>query len=504
MLLIFLLYWLSPLLSFGNLAPATTPGLDVTRVGVVADGTTLQTARLQALLDSLGEAGGGTLYFPPGRYLTGSLTLHSHIGLHLAAGAVLLGSDRFADYTRPHLLYAQGAEGISLLGPGRIDGQGEAFWDEAHQPLPRPTPWILFENCRHLRIRDIQLVASPAHTLVLKSCRWAVIEGVHIDNPLYGPNTDGIDLTSSQDIHISHTYISTGDDAICLKGQADGPVSHVIVTNCILISDDAAIKCGTGSASDVRHCQFSQIQIRDTRYGIAFFMTQGAAYEHLSFSQIHIQTASRHRTEYPLYMDIDRRDAEASLGRIAHIRLQDITVETRGNCLLAGHPQAPLQDLTLDGLTLHVSDPVDLAGLRKPRGNKKFVAQSGSVDYAAVPAHLTIAHCDGLRVRDLRVVAAPDETPARHDLYLREVRDFELRELALAPGGLAAIALSYCNRGLISRVQPRPSDDLGFWEEGSSGIMVDVEPLRSATPGGPDAEGIPVPHEGVPLDPRDE
>ena len=43
---------------------------DVTSFGAVGDGTTDDTAAIQAAADALEEAGGGELFFPPGRFRT--------------------------------------------------------------------------------------------------------------------------------------------------------------------------------------------------------------------------------------------------------------------------------------------------------------------------------------------------------------------------------------------------------------------------------------------------
>lgn len=82
---------------------------------------------------------GGQLYFPAGRYLTGSLQLKSNVTLYLEKEAVLLGSTSPYDYpgfstekelkvNNDHfdqaLIYAEGAENIGITGEGCIDGQG--------------------------------------------------------------------------------------------------------------------------------------------------------------------------------------------------------------------------------------------------------------------------------------------------------------------------------------------------------------------------------------------
>ena len=81
---------------------------------VAADGTGLATAAIQAAIDRMAaRRGGGTVVLPPGRFVTGTIRLASHVTLHLAAGALLEGSDDPADYP---------------VDPGRSSSAGIRRW----------------------------------------------------------------------------------------------------------------------------------------------------------------------------------------------------------------------------------------------------------------------------------------------------------------------------------------------------------------------------------------
>ena len=58
--------------------------------GVINDGITMNTEKIQQLIDKVADLGGGTVYFPPGKYLTGTLFLKSYINLHIESPAPLL------------------------------------------------------------------------------------------------------------------------------------------------------------------------------------------------------------------------------------------------------------------------------------------------------------------------------------------------------------------------------------------------------------------------------
>jgi polygalacturonase len=72
-------------------------------------------------------------------------------------------------------------------------------------------------NFTNLRIEDIRIRGASGWTMRPINCINVVIQGIAIKNPIYGPNTDGIDMTGCKNLLMSDCTIDTGDDAICLK-----------------------------------------------------------------------------------------------------------------------------------------------------------------------------------------------------------------------------------------------------------------------------------------------
>ncbi len=64
--------------------------VDMLKAGAKANGKALNTKLINSTIDRLNRGGGGTLFFPAGTYLTGSIHLKSNITLELEAGATLL------------------------------------------------------------------------------------------------------------------------------------------------------------------------------------------------------------------------------------------------------------------------------------------------------------------------------------------------------------------------------------------------------------------------------
>ena len=74
------------------------PVFPVLDYGIKNDGTTLNTDKIQQLIDKVADLGGGIIYFSPGKYLTGTIFLKSHINLHIESGAAILGSLDIDDF----------------------------------------------------------------------------------------------------------------------------------------------------------------------------------------------------------------------------------------------------------------------------------------------------------------------------------------------------------------------------------------------------------------------
>src|ERR1035437_8189538 len=122
---------------------AMAADFDVTAFGAKSDRSVNQAPAIQRAIDACARAGGGTVYFPAGDYLSGTITLKSNVTLHLSGGATLWGSRRIEDYDPLHLIYAQNAENIAIEGNGVINGDGDAFWEPNFKAkAKRPTPLI--------------------------------------------------------------------------------------------------------------------------------------------------------------------------------------------------------------------------------------------------------------------------------------------------------------------------------------------------------------------------
>src|SRR3989441_3824120 len=76
---------------------------DVRAFGAKGDGKTLDTPAINKAIDAAAAAGGGTVRFPAGSYLSFSIHLKSNIALYLDQGATIVAANTSSDakYDRP-------------------------------------------------------------------------------------------------------------------------------------------------------------------------------------------------------------------------------------------------------------------------------------------------------------------------------------------------------------------------------------------------------------------
>src|SRR5712692_807402 len=237
--------------------------------GAKGDGTTLDTAAVQAAIDACNHDGGGIVLVPAGLFHVGTVELKSNVALHLAATGTLLGS---ADGNQYHavdaiplhgdstlgdgnwaLIFAVDAKNITIEGPGLIDGQGIQF----HSPSPGVSPpsglggnrrpyHLLFHRCEHLRVRDVRLWRSAYHSVRVIQCKYVEMDGLHIYNRVNG-NNDGFHFISSEHVAVSNCTVQSQDDACALFGSC----KFVTVTNCTFSTRWSVFRFGGGVAENI-------------------------------------------------------------------------------------------------------------------------------------------------------------------------------------------------------------------------------------------------------------
>src|SRR3954469_18390373 len=70
---------------------------NVRKFGAKGDGMAKDTIAIQSAIDAAGREG-GCVYFPPGRYLCGTVRLRSHVTIQIENGATLVAAPERSDF----------------------------------------------------------------------------------------------------------------------------------------------------------------------------------------------------------------------------------------------------------------------------------------------------------------------------------------------------------------------------------------------------------------------
>ena len=283
---------------------------DPGRYGAVGDGKTDCTDAFRRAIAECAKAGGGSVSLPSGDFLTAAIHLQSNVNLHVPAGATI----RFirdprrylpAVYTRwegtecmnySPFIYAYNQQNVAITGAGVLDGQCdcEHWWpwkgktncgwkkgdpnqagarerliEMADHDAPVATrlfgdgaflrpQFIQPYRCNNVLIEGVTITNSPMYEVHPVLCRNVTVRNVKISS--LGPNNDGCDPESSEDVLIEGCEFTTGDDCIAIKSgrNRDGrrvavPSRNIVIRRCLMKDGHGGVTIGSEISGDVRN-----------------------------------------------------------------------------------------------------------------------------------------------------------------------------------------------------------------------------------------------------------
>lgn len=368
--------------------------------GALNDGSKKATDAIKKAIETAAEAGGGTVYFPAGEYLTGPIYLESNITIYIDAGAVIRFSDDFADYLPmvpsrwegtdvinfSPLFYAYEEENIAIVGRGTIDGQGKKWWDFHNNAYGNTSKWqeLFAENnknvtmpdqpgmiergflrppfiqplfCKNFLVEGITIINSPFWTINPEYCENVTVTGVTINNP-DSPNTDGINPSSCSNVHISDCHITVGDDCITIKSGRDKdgrdraiPAENYTITNCTMLSGHGGVVIGSEMSGGVKKITISNCVFDGTDRGIRIksMRGRGATVEEIRVSNVVMKNIRDQAIVLNMhYGDTEPEPVSERTPQFKNIHFSNITAEANQAGLVVG-----LDELHIDGITFN-------------------------------------------------------------------------------------------------------------------------------------------------------
>ena len=277
--------------------------VDASRYGLVADGVTDNTAKLQAALSTC--PAGGTVYVPAGTYRTQSLFLQSSTTLYLEKGCTLLGGTNRTDYpilpgvlpchnekdehylglwegnpldSFAGLINVISAENVTITGEGTIDANAQNG-DWYQNPKEKNIAWrprlFFTSGAKNVVLHGVKVCNSYSWTIHPTYSENVDILNIRIRNSSTSPNTDGIDPESCKNVNIIGNHVHVGDDCIALKSgklflgmKLHVPCENVIIRNCCLSRGHGGLVIGSEMSGGVKNVTVTQCLMDHTDRGL--------------------------------------------------------------------------------------------------------------------------------------------------------------------------------------------------------------------------------------------
>jgi polygalacturonase len=481
---------------------------NIVNYGAAGDGITLNTIAIQKAIDACNDDGGGTVYFPAGTYLSGTIYLKNNITLYLDAGSILLGSTNVRDYPLNKTRYPSGSDryvaraliwgedlyNITITGRGTVDGQGSLFSD---QPIPqeewkdlvsvftdttrfRPEPFyinrpylIRLVSCRNILIEKIFLQKPAMWLQQYLNCEYLTLRDLNIYS--HGnPNNDLVDIDGSRNVIISGIYGDSDDDGITLKSTTETPVQNVTISDCIIRSRTNTIKAGTESASGFKDITITNCILKpslaDTGYsgrkeglaGIALELVDGGIMDRVTISNITIEDMAA-----PIFLRLGNRarpnrphQSLKPVGRFRNVKISNVTATNAGRngCSILGIPGHYIENISVSNVYINFDGggTKETAESVYPENDKDYPE---SIRYGDLPAYgFFCRHVDGLTLRDVHFDY--NEKEYRSPLICDDVKNLNLFNFKaqVSEDASAQIILRDTKDAYISECKPGSMD----------------------------------------------
>lgn len=503
-------------------AAASAGEYNIKDYSAIGDGITLNTRAIQAAIDDCAENGGGTVYFPAGTFLSGTIYLKNNVCLRLEAGALLLGSTRVEDYPLNQTRYPSGSDryvsraliwgedlhDLTITGRGTIDGQGADFGNTSvpgqewrnlvsvykdttrfrTEPSYINRPYLIrLISCRNILIEKVTLQKPAMWMQHYLNCDFVTIRNVNIYS--HGnQNNDLIDIGGSRNVVITGCYGDSDDDGITLKSTTADPVQNVTISDCIIRSRTNTIKAGTESSAGFKDITITNCILKpslaDTGYsgrpeglaGIALEIVDGGTLDRVTISNITIEDMAA-----PIFLRLGNRgrpymrsQKKVPVGTFRNVRISNIIASNAGRngCSILGIEGHDIENVSISNVYINFD-----GGGTKNQAESDYPENETdypeSTRYGDLPAYgFFCRHVDGLTFRD--VVLDFNEQESRAPLIFDDVKNLRLFNFRgqVSSSAPAQMIIKNCRNVSVSECQPDAMDVFMRLEKNSDDINI--------------------------------
>lgn len=191
------------------------------------------------------------------------------------------------------------------------------------------------------------------------------IHDVSMHGDFNSPNTDGIDIDSSNNTVIKDCHIDTGDDAICSKSEL-GPLYNLTVTNCWIRTKSCAVKLGSMTNFNLGNLHFEQLVIVDSHRGLGIQLRDSGNINNVTYANIQMSTRYYHPSWWglaePIYVSACPRTPDTVLGSVNNVHYMNITTTSENGIFLSGLEESFLKGLHFRNVKMTLARSTNFTG----------------------------------------------------------------------------------------------------------------------------------------------
>ncbi len=407
------------------------PCFNVRNFGAKGDSSAIDTEAINRAIDAASSAGGGTVYFPAGEYLSFSVHLKSNITLFLDNGAYLIAAnpeegkggfdapepnafDKYQDFGHSHwhnsLIWGENIENIAIVGHGWIVGtNGLTRSGRINPGLGNKA--VALKLCRNVTLKDFTILRGGHFCLLATG-----VDNMTIDNVKLDTNRDGFDIDCCRHVRISNCSVNSPfDDAIVLKSSFGlgfaRMTEDVTITNCSVSGFDIGtfldgtyqkknydmvpdrgvvtgrIKFGTESNGGFRNITISNCTFEFCR-GLALETVDGGLLEDISVTNV----TMRDCMGAPFFMRLGARmrgPEGVPVGKMRRVNISNFIVYASNPdyaSLILGMEGYDIEDIKLSNITLYVKGgaPKEQADITVPERDNSYPDPQ---EFGKIPAY---------------------------------------------------------------------------------------------------------------------
>ncbi|KMZ66278.1 Polygalacturonase, family GH28 [Zostera marina] len=231
---------------------------------------------------------------PEGTYLTAAMNFYGPCKqtIIFENEGIILATENLAAFPTLNWIVFAYLDDFKLTGHGTFDAQGASTWGlNDRTGITFPTS-IQLSFVNNSRVEGITSLNSKMFHMMIFQCTNIDLAYINIIAPENSPNTDGIHIGLSDNIKISTSHISTGDDCVSIgptnngvtvenvycgpghgisigslgKYETDFDVSNILVKNCTIVDTMNGVRIKTWQKSFALTCKnftFEDIYMKD-------------------------------------------------------------------------------------------------------------------------------------------------------------------------------------------------------------------------------------------------